>query len=383
MITVDFWSVVLIFGALQGYFLTLTLFLHKKGEKISNRLLAFLLLIFSLLLSEYVLIFTGLFQQAPGLLGVTAPLIFLVGPIYYFYALSLLRSPFRFDIKSAIHAVPAVFCYLILIPFYLEAPEAKSAFIEKVLSEGYVTLPLGQFLILAASTVQMLIYFYLTYTFLEAFEERFVREFSHSSILNIGWLKKVSLALTCYMVLFFIAYFQLFFLRSHRQEIFLIVMIAMAFFIQAVGYYAIRRPEIFSGEPPKTETPKYEKTALSPEKSRSCLKKLLQIMEAEKPYLDANLKLADLATSLNILPNYLSQVINTELNNNFFDFVNKYRVDEAKARMIDPKYAHLTLLAVALDVGFSNKASFNRVFKKHTHMTPSEFVRTHKIDSVA
>lgn len=375
MLTFDFWAILLLFGALQGLFFAFTLFLHPKGNKTSNRLLSFLLFIFSLHLAEYVMIASGLYQQTPHFIGTTLPVVFLIGPIYYLYALSLLYKDFNIGVQRALHFVPAILCYLFLLPFYAKPAAAKVAFLAGIIKNGYVIFPLDQFILLALSTCQMLAYFYLTFTVLQNFEENFMRESASTEILNVSWLKKISLWFSLYMMLFFIAYFQLFLLKAHRQEIFYIVMLILSGFIHAVGYHAIKQPEIFSGVKIKPAAPKYQKTALPEQKSKIYLEKLLQIMKEKKPFLNPELKLFDLAETLEMAPNHLSQVINAELDKNFFDFINDYRVEEAKLRLVDAKFEHYSILAIALDVGFNNKASFNRVFKKHTSMTPSDFVK--------
>ncbi len=79
----DLWSVLLLFGALQGMFFAVTLMFHAKGNKTSNRLLSFLLFIFSLHLAEYVMLASGFYQRAPHCIGATLPVVFLIGPIYY------------------------------------------------------------------------------------------------------------------------------------------------------------------------------------------------------------------------------------------------------------------------------------------------------------
>ena len=375
MLAFDFWAILLLFGALQGLFFAFTLFLHPKGNKTSNLLLSFLLFIFSLQLAEYVMIASELYQQTPHFIGTTLPVVFLIGPIYYLYALSLLYKDFNIDVKRALHFVPAILCCLFLLPFYAKPAAAKIAFLAGIIKNGYVIFPLDQFILLALSTCQMLAYFYLTFTVLQNFEENFMHESASTEILNVSWLKKISLWFSLYMMLFFIAYFQLFLLKAHRQEIFYIVMLILSGFIHAVGYHAIKQPEIFSGVKIKPAAPKYQKTALPEQKSKIYLEKLLQIMKEKKPFLNPELKLFDLAETLEIAPNHLSQVINAELDKNFFDFINDYRVEEAKLRLVDAKFEHYSILAIALDVGFNNKASFNRVFKKHTSMTPSDFVK--------
>ena len=99
-------------------------------------------------------------------------------------------------------------------------------------------------------------------------------------------------------------------------------------------------------------------------------------METEKPYLDGKLSLKKVATDLGISTNYLSQVINENLNKNFFDFVNEYRVEMVKEMIIDPSNKNYTLLAIAYDCGFNSKSSFNSIFKKHTGLTPTEYQKS-------
>lgn len=101
--------------------------------------------------------------------------------------------------------------------------------------------------------------------------------------------------------------------------------------------------------------------------------KLLVYIDREKPYLQPDLTLSDLATKLKTNTSVLSQVINTGFGKNFNDFINAYRVAEFKAKINTPQYRHLTLLAVAFDCGFNSKTTFNRAFKKVEGQNPSSF----------
>jgi AraC-like DNA-binding protein len=97
------------------------------------------------------------------------------------------------------------------------------------------------------------------------------------------------------------------------------------------------------------------------------------VMESERPYADGELTLQKLAGRLSIPAQHLSQTVNGRLNQSFTDFVNAYRVEDAKRRLTDPRLKHYSVLAIAEEVGFNSKSAFNAVFKKHTGMTPSEF----------
>lgn len=96
-------------------------------------------------------------------------------------------------------------------------------------------------------------------------------------------------------------------------------------------------------------------------------------MTTEKPYLEADLSLPELANKLDIPSHHLSRVINEQFGVNFFDFVNQYRVEEVKSRINNPEFENLSLLGIAFDCGFNTKSAFNRVFKKMTGFTPSEY----------
>jgi AraC-like DNA-binding protein len=118
------------------------------------------------------------------------------------------------------------------------------------------------------------------------------------------------------------------------------------------------------------ERKKYEKTALSPEKSQEILEKLQVAMNGNKPFLDPELTMKKLAKDLEVSEHHLSMVINDRLNQNFYEFINRYRIEEAKRILVDSWYKHTSILEIAYEVGFNSKATFNRAFKKYTALTP-------------
>jgi len=96
-------------------------------------------------------------------------------------------------------------------------------------------------------------------------------------------------------------------------------------------------------------------------------------MKINKPYLNSELTVAMLADELCVNSEYISLILNRYLKTNFFDFINNFRVEEFKRRLKEPKNHNLTLLGIAYDSGFNSKATFNRVFKNTTGLTPSEY----------
>lgn len=134
-----------------------------------------------------------------------------------------------------------------------------------------------------------------------------------------------------------------------------------------IGIHRLRVKQILVNE-----RMKYQKVRLAPEDAEKYLKRILHLMENEKPYLDPGISLSGLSKRTGIPEHYLSQVINGKLNRNFFDFINHYRTREASRLLADPRN-HLTITEIALEVGFYSRSAFNRAFNKHIKMTPSDF----------
>jgi AraC-like DNA-binding protein len=187
-----------------------------------------------------------------------------------------------------------------------------------------------------------------------------------------------------FMALWLIAFFRyLFDLRypAYMRFTNLILPFGATIIIYAMAYLGLKKSETLTAdddygsaaEPDARSTKKYEKSTLTPDRAEVYLKKLVIVMERDKPYLDGDLTLSKLAAKLALPSHHLSQIINERLNQNFFDLVNAHRVEEAKRKLVDPARRHYSLLAIAEEVGFNSKSAFNAAFKKQANMTPSDF----------
>lgn len=121
---------------------------------------------------------------------------------------------------------------------------------------------------------------------------------------------------------------------------------------------------------------KYQKSGLKDNDVNKYLRLLKKHMDDEKPYLDSSLGLKQLAERIDLSSNQLSQLLNEQLNQNFYDFVNSYRLEEFKRIVKNPKNKNFTLLYLAYDCGFNSKTTFNTFFKKSTGKTPSEYFKS-------
>lgn len=120
---------------------------------------------------------------------------------------------------------------------------------------------------------------------------------------------------------------------------------------------------------------KYVGSTLQDDRAEVLLRKLLELFQSEKPYLDPELSLDALSRRLSIPPKHLSQIVNQQLGRNFNDWINGWRIEEAKRRLLDRRSGHLSIVAIAEASGFRSKSTFNSAFRRETSMTPSEYRR--------
>ena len=120
---------------------------------------------------------------------------------------------------------------------------------------------------------------------------------------------------------------------------------------------------------------RYGRSTLTDERAGEILRRLLDHLQNEKPYLDPDLSLDALARRCAIQPKHLSQIVNQQLGRNFNDWINAWRVEEAKRRLADQKSRHISIVAIGEASGFRSKSTFNSAFRKETSMTPSAYRR--------
>ena len=120
---------------------------------------------------------------------------------------------------------------------------------------------------------------------------------------------------------------------------------------------------------------KYSSSSLKIAEEIKLYFELKELVETEKLYLDSSLTLRDIADRLNTNTKYLSQVINHHVGSNFHTFINGYRIEEVKEKILDDKYSSLTLFGIALQCGFKNKSTFYKVFRDKVGMTPKAYLK--------
>ncbi len=356
-------------GATQALLVACALLNTKRGNRTANRLLAAFAAAIAISIGGVSLGKSQYILMLPHLKLIHQPFYFLGAPLLFLYVRALVSRKPVFEKKDLLHFVPFGLCLIYLMPFYLQSGADKlnirSAYYGVQWYQVRSALLIIQFLIYLILIILMLI----NYS-----RKNGARDPAHEKaiLFQIRFLLVTILILWAIGVIHYVA--SLLSTTYYKTpETDLIVPLGFTAFVYALAYLGLRKPEGLTVMNDPQSIKKYESSNLTPERSGKYLEKLLHFMETEKPFLDGNLTLQKLAKMLSIPPQHLSRIINERLNQNFVDFINSYRVGEAKKLLVAPSRKHYSILAIAEEVGFNSKSSFNLVFKKHTSMTPSEF----------
>ncbi|HEY4653649.1 MAG TPA: helix-turn-helix domain-containing protein [Cyclobacteriaceae bacterium] len=298
------------------------------------------------------------------------PTFLLIAPLLWFYTEELTGKRVRFSWESVLHFVP--FILVVGCSLSFKSISEDNPFI--VFLDNHHRTTITVFWVIVV--IQFLCYHVFIQRKWLSYQKLIREEVSNTENVNISWVK-FFMAVFLVINLFFL--FGLFAVihMDYMRWIWKAVGVAFSLSVFALGYKGILQKEIphsnetviSAGQPEALP----EKSPVKTDQSR--IDRLVVFMEEGKPYLDPDLTLSGLAKGLNMTRNHLSQLVNSGIGENFYDFVNRYRVEEVKRLIRDPRMRRFNLLGIALEAGFKSKSSFNLIFKRFTGLTPSEYRR--------
>jgi len=393
--TTNFLVILIAATVIQGTLLVLSLLASRHSYKTANYLLSGLIVLFTYYALIKILSNTNEIIQFPHLIRTYRPVFILACVAVFFYCKALTTPGFKFTYRDSIHLIPFGMYTLVTLPFFLSDPATKIASLSSQPFTVSWVIERGFFVVV------FVFYFGSSYKIILHHQRRIKDIFSNLEKVKLDWLRNLLLA---FGVIWMVALLR--FLTAYGEvgyENKFAVPILLCLTVYLIGWYALRQPEIFGDHWDKqireidrksvtvaaTENnrrekpaagfklpPKYEYSSLDERDIARYKDNLINYLEQEKPYTDPDLKLQNLADHLGIPSYQLSQIINTELQQNFYELINSLRIAEAKHRLIDPANQHITILAIAYDIGFNSKSTFNTAFKKYTKMTPSQFKKS-------
>jgi AraC-like DNA-binding protein len=305
-------------------------------------------------------------------LGITD---FIVAPVFYFSVIYFIQPDRKWKVRDNFHfAFAFIMLLLNVLSVLIELPPTTTA------DKKNATVIITAFSLIFC--LQVISYCIVAYRKITAYQKQLFLYASNTDAINLKWLQKVVIcvliitALWLIDIVFKLAKTYVFF--DHFASL---IYLGGIFFI---AYFSLKQKEYFQLN--KQEKEEIDVIIIETENLEINQKKLIsdayleemkysliQIMENKKPFLDPELSLFKLASELDISSHILSYIINKGLNENFYQFINRYRIEEAKKMIQNPNMKHLSLMGIAFEVGFNSKTVFNTTFKKMTNQTPSEF----------
>lgn len=367
---------IFLIAAFNAFFFTFLIVQKKKA--LHDKILIAWLIYLGLYTAIYALFSNTLFTDYHLLSVSFISLLLLHGPFLYLYISALIDPKARFNGQKLLHFIPFVIfnLFIIIASFFPEISERIR--LTHLHAEQKTPLLFDLFLILIVLSGPF--YFIKSIRLFKKLDINIFSNFSTQEDVNPDWLRKLVYVFgSIWTVLMIFAtlhhVFHLFswIFCTHGLTF------SLSAFIILIGYFGLKQKEIFiqyndrNAEYVTDTKTKYSGSFLKEDDIDRYVSMLKEYMETEKPWMDAGISLPELAAKLDIPSHHLSRIINERFGTNFFDFINQYRIEEIKLRIGNPEYDNLSLLGIAFDCGFNTKSAFNRVFKKMTGFTPSEF----------
>jgi AraC-like DNA-binding protein len=364
-----FFEILILLGALQGFIISAMLFFSKRARQ-SNRILAGL--IFFMALASLFLYMTGTswYNHSPTLAFIFdfIPMIVImpVGPLIYFYIRSFSDPAFIFKKKYRIHFYPVlidivpqltVIIYVagLIFKWFPKNDAPWGLFIDQY--NQYSDIP---------RWISISIYLWAAHRYLKSQDPpipwltQFVKIFTAFQII---WL--------CYLIPYEIPRYS-----GRLMELFnwypvYIPLSILIYWLGIKGYLASQT---------RSETGKSKKSpSLDQGLGEEVITRLRKVMEAEKLWMNPSLNLSLLTEHTGIPPKTISAVLNQHLNKSFSEFINGYRIDAIKSRLLSAEDKNLTIAGLAYECGFNSQPTFQRAFKSIQGESPSEFLLKHAI----
>ena len=360
--------------------------LLKKGiqnDIKSSKWLSLFTFLCTLYITPFMLGYANWYSESPYreiLFFIPFQQLFLIGPVLYFYSQSLLNASFKISKKDYIHLVPAIvymsYSLIVFITdvFIVDEPYFYADGRDKDFDLWYQI----------AGLVSMVFYLVLSLRFYINYKKIAFETVSFADSIMFKWLQR-----------FFIAFLAILLLRLlyfiinpewgqfGRKFWYYLCFSVLYYYIALSGYSNTVKAMIPINPTIDEEVPeisiqnaKKKRIEITIPDTETWKQRLLELMLVEKLYENPSLTVSDIASQLETNTKFISSIVNSVFQMNFNDFINYYRVEAVKEQLKNNAQKTKTLLGIALECGFNSKATFNRAFKKHTSLSPKEFLAT-------
>jgi AraC-like DNA-binding protein len=350
-----------------GLFVSLVLLFRRHRDRPAMITIALFVLFNSFFVFHLSLYVVNAQYYLPHSLYLSTTFSFLYGPLLYFYFKRITQG-YEFRKIDLLHLLPSALLLIFLLPYYTMSGLEK---FNVLLGRGSLLLP-GADLIILVKISSLVIYGYLVLQVLRK------TTMNAEGIERRQWLwQRNILGIYGLYTLAYIIYSGVITGLLPFEELFHLQILVMVGLVAYVAYLSYAQPDIFAGAVEMVDPGnlfKYRKSRLTTGYSVELKDQLINLMDVEKIFMQNDLSLDTLAERLGTNRHNTSQVINEHFGMNFFELINSYRIQEAIAIFRSDRGKHMSIIEVAYEVGFNNKVTFNKSFKKHLSQTPTQFL---------
>ncbi len=355
----SFINVVHIIIIFQGTLLTLYIFFSNRKKIKSNLLLSTIIGVLTIQVLSLFLanrnIEAHFFQNINSMYG------YAYGPLLFLYNRSITRAQFKFRLKDIFHFIPSLIVFLNVVFNYGDS----------ILFGIYLGYP-----------IHIALYLFLCFLEVRTYKRVIKDNYSKLEWLNLGWLQWTFTIFSLIVVVDIIQF--IFFLSNYNsaqlETVVFILILAAINLLYFKGFMSNRKHIGINNEDMtlSSSMSARKKRTVSSDKVLNDIKRINQHIIDNESFKNPDLTIALLAQELDINKRTLSELINDHYKVNFASFINNYRINNAKQRLMHQTDSKETILEILYDVGFNSKSSFNTSFKKSTGLTPSEFKNKHQ-----
>jgi AraC-like DNA-binding protein len=360
-----------VFGLVLIIFVLLNKYGLGKNKKIRYAL-ASLLFIYVVTSLDYYLSITN--QIGATYSGTTYILYHLIGLLFYYFIALYTQSEISLKKWLPVVIIYTLLRILVFLPF--DHFQNLKDFVAALETSNYGLLVLVEYTLASLTNIGLML---IAYKKLK--KTPFMVELNASQIIRYKWIKIIVMAIVMLQIIVFVTTilgsFDIANFNYYLQfETFIYAVFFFIFTFSVIHFPVFAYTGNFE-DLSNTTIEKYAKSSLSD--SSALFDLIVAVVNEGKLYLDFDLKLNTVAEKLDKSIHHISQAINQNAQMSFRDFINNFRIEEAKKKLIVPQPA--TIYAISLDVGFNSKAAFYTAFKKNTQMTPTEFKKLRKTPS--
>lgn len=378
MLLDNYFNLFLLMGAVLSVLLSIYLIFYPT-KLFANKVLGLLTFSWSVTVFAFIIQSPDFFSRFPHLYGSLDVFTLLFFPLMYVYLRTYLYSDARKISKNLIHIIPALLYLSIFSPFFFQSAETKIEMIHGNLPDWFRSMQMVFNLVIIFQGI-----FYSVHSLRKLHHFQYFRKarLSHYQLASLKWLRLFVVINVLLWVVGTLGVILEMLQINMIIDLFRLFYLGLTILTLGLGFFTLRRPEFFSEEEDIVNYvfKRYDNfnEQLDEGKKVSDYKILMDYLENEKPYLKPDLKMQDLVDATGLSYKHISEILNTELKKSFFDVINDFRMQTAIDLIKAGFHLKHTLPHLAEQAGFNSKTTFNRIFKKYTGKTPTEYIQFHQ-----